>query len=60
MRVKRLVPLFVLKRLILRNYAAREAGKLPDGWYWADVELLRRGWTALSMGREFYFKRLRY
>jgi len=59
-RIRRLVPLFVLKRLVLRNYAAREAGLIQDGWYWADIELLRRGWTAVSVGKGFYFKRLGY
>ena len=58
MKTRRLVPVFVLKRLVLRNYAAREAGLIQDGWYWADLELLRRGWTAMSVGREFYFRRI--
>lgn len=27
----------VLQYLITKNYDAREAHKLPDKWYWADV-----------------------
>lgn len=57
MKIKRLVPLFVLKRLILRNYAAREAGLIQDGWYWADLELVRRGWFILENDKGFYFEK---
>lgn len=29
--------------LTYRNYRLREAGKLPDEWYWADTLLARWG-----------------
>ena len=32
-----------LRPLIKRNLQMRNAGKLPDQWYWADVFALR--WT---------------
>ena len=37
------MPTWVLKLLTRRNYRLREAGVLPDKWYWADIELARRG-----------------
>ncbi len=41
----RLMPSWLLAVLTWRNHRLRERGLLPDEWYWADVELLRRGLT---------------
>ena len=38
----RVIPTFILKWLVNRNFRAREAGKLPDKVYWGDVALFRR------------------
>lgn len=35
----------VLRPLIKRNYRMREAGLLPDEWYWADRLALSWGYT---------------
>ena len=40
--MKRLIPTLLLKILTRRNYRLRAKGKLPDEWYWADKELVRR------------------
>ncbi len=39
----KMIPCFILKLLIKRNYRLRELGRLPDEWYWADIELMHRG-----------------
>jgi len=39
----KLLPTALLKCLVHRNLQLRKKGKLPDEWYWADVELMRRG-----------------
>lgn len=36
------IPTWFLELLVKRNLKLRAAGKLPDKWYWADVELIRR------------------
>ena len=36
------IPTRVLRYLVWRNYRLREAGRLPDKWYWADIELWLR------------------
>ncbi len=35
-------PKWVLRYLVWRNNRLREAGRLPDKWYWADLELWSR------------------
>jgi hypothetical protein len=40
-----LVFVVALRPLILRNCGLREAGLLPDEWYWADLMALRWGFT---------------
>jgi len=44
----RFIPTWILVALTRRNYRLREAGKLADEWYWADIALLERG-LALDM-----------
>ena len=39
-----------LAALVRDNYAARARGELPDEWFWADEELLRRGYTVDDTG----------
>ena len=34
-----------LKFLIMENYRLREAGALPDEWYWADRWALKYGFV---------------
>lgn len=34
--IKYFIVKLILVPLIQRNYRLREAGKLPDEWYWAD------------------------
>lgn len=40
-----------LEVLIRENYAARQRRELPDEWFWADKEALRRGYTLNRDGR---------
>lgn len=40
--IVKLLPAWVLRLLVKRNLRLRAAGKLPDKWYWADLEVLRR------------------
>lgn len=42
--MKRLIPNFILKFLVWRNLRLRIEGKKPDEWYWAELELIRRGY----------------
>lgn len=44
-RVRSKIPTWVLKYLVKRNMRLRQAGHLPDKWYWADLELFRRDIT---------------
>lgn len=46
--MKKLIPTFILKWLVRKNFANREAGGRPNKWYWADLELLCRGWLCHS------------
>lgn len=39
----RLMPAFVLRRIVRKDYWLRERGLRQDAWHWADRELLRRG-----------------
>lgn len=44
-----------LERLIINNYAQREAGLLPDEWYWADRLYITLGVNNLMWGwSDFY------
>ncbi len=38
-----LIPTWVLRLLVQRNYRLRADGRVPDEWYWADLALLERG-----------------
>ncbi len=40
--MSRLIPTFMLKWLVNRNFRDREAGKLPDKVYWGDIALFKR------------------
>ncbi len=35
---------WILGRLVWKNYRLRQAGVLPDEWYWADLALFKRGY----------------
>lgn len=43
--MKRLVAKYILFRLVVGNYKQRIMGELPDKWYWADVLLLKWGYS---------------
>ena len=40
--LRRHTPTWLLRYLVWRNYRLRMAGRLPDDWYWADMELCIR------------------
>ncbi len=40
--LRRHTPTWLLRYLVWRNYRLRMAGRLPDQWYWADMELCIR------------------
>lgn len=41
--MKWLIAKLILYPLVYSNYQLREAGKLPDTWYWADILLSKWG-----------------
>lgn len=45
----KLIPTFILVALTKRNYKLRKQHKLPDRWYWADLELLCRGYGGYDL-----------
>ncbi|KKN32325.1 hypothetical protein LCGC14_0814740 [marine sediment metagenome] len=50
--LRRHTPTWLLRYLVWRNYRLRMAGRLPNGWYWADLELcLRKYITCYCCGR---------
>ncbi|KKL73668.1 hypothetical protein LCGC14_2072600 [marine sediment metagenome] len=40
--IKKIISMWILLLLRNRNFRLREEGKLPDKWYWADIEIFRR------------------
>jgi len=34
--------------MVRENHAARDRGELPDEWYWAEEELMDRGYWVLK------------
>ncbi len=47
--MRKLIPTFILIILTKRNYKLRRDNKLPDKWYWADSELIRRGYGGYDL-----------
>lgn len=47
--IKNLIPEFILIILTKRNYRLRKEGKSPDKWYWADSELIKRGYGGYDL-----------
>lgn len=44
-----------LAQAVRENYAARARGELPDEWFWADRELLGRGYCLNDRGELEHF-----
>lgn len=51
--VRKNLPTWMLRYLVWRNSRLRQAGRLPDEWYWADLDLWLRKEYGLRRSSRF-------